>query len=312
MRAMHSATKTDALLKYALGISLLSVFFFAGISCSDAGSTPALHTYAGTPDSLPNDPPQRYCWPGADTSHAQICTRFDVPEGYARVKAGGQSFATWLRHLPLLPPGSPVLLHNGQSKRNQRAHVAVVNIDPGKADLQQCADAVMRLRAEYLFAQKRFSEIAFNFTSGDRCDYLSWCNGERIDTRKPGKRLRNGSKATVGEYTAFRRYMNDVFMYAGTLSLSREMKSITADSMQIGDVFIKGGSPGHACIVADMAVNAKGEKVFLLLQSYMPAQNIQVLGNPDAGGENPWYALDFGEVLNTPEWEFQRSQLKRF
>jgi hypothetical protein len=309
---MHSANKTDALLKYASGIILLSALFFACFSCSDAGSTPASHTYAGTPDSLSDDVPQRYCWPGADTAKAEICTRFPVPEGYKRVKTDGQSFATWLRHLPLLPQGTPVLLHNGQPKRNQRAHLAVVNIDPGKADLQQCADAVMRLRAEYLFAQKRYSEIAFNFTSGDRCNYLSWCKGERIDTRKPGKRLQNGSKATVGEYAAFRRYLNEVFMYAGTLSLNREMKSITTDSMRIGDVFIKGGSPGHACIVADMAENAKGEKVFLLLQSYMPAQNIQVLRNPAAGGESPWYALDFGNVLNTPEWEFERSQLKRF
>ncbi|MCA6364513.1 MAG: DUF4846 domain-containing protein [Bacteroidetes bacterium] len=282
------------------------------VSCSDAGSTPASYTYAGVPDSLPDDPAQRYCWPGADTSKAEICTRFAVPEGYKRVKANDGSFAVWLRHLPLLPNGTPVLLHNGQPKRNQNAHVAVVNVDPGKADLQQCADAVMRLRAEYLFAQQRYSEIAFNFTSGDRCAYLSWCKGERIDTRKPGKRLQNGSKAAVGEYTAFRRYLNDVFMYAGTLSLSREMKSVSADSMQIGDVFIKGGSPGHACIVADMAVNAKGEKVFLLLQSYMPAQNIQVLRNPDEAGNSPWYPLDFGHLLITPEWEFVRSQLMRF
>jgi hypothetical protein len=296
-------------LKYIFAALL---FITVCAACSDAGSTPAAHTYAGVPDSLPGDPPQRYCWPGADTGNAQICTRFDVPEGYARIKTGNHSFGTWLRHLPLLPHGTPVLLHNGQRKRNQNAHVAVVNIDPGKADLQQCADAVMRLRAEYLFAQQRYSEIAFNFTSGDRCDYLSWCKGERIDTRKPGKRLYNGRKAVTGEYTAFRRYLNDVFMYAGTLSLSREMKTVPADSMQIGDVFIKGGSPGHACIVADMAINSNGEKVFMLLQSYMPAQHIQVLRNPGEAGNNPWYPLSFGNVLITPEWEFQRSQLMRF
>ena len=47
-------------------------------------------------------------------------------------------------------------------------------------------------------------------------------------------------------------------------------------SMQIGDVLIQGGSPGHAVIVVDMAENpATGEKLYLLAQSYMPAQDIQ-------------------------------------
>jgi hypothetical protein len=170
---------------------------------------------------------------------------------------------------------------------------------------------VMRLRAEYLFSCKRYSDIAFNFTSGDRCDYTEWCSGIRINTSRGGKQ-KTGKTAAVSDHEAFRRYMNDVFMYAGTLSLSREMKPVNADSMQIGDVFIKGGSPGHACIVADMAMNEDGEKVFLLLQSYMPAQQIQVLKNPDAEAGMPWYPLDFGEQLITPEWEFERSQLMRF
>ena len=42
--------------------------------------------------------------------------------------------------------------------------------------------------------------------------------------------------------------------------------------MQIGDVFIRGGSPGHCVIVVDMAVHQEtGEKLFMLAQSYMPA-----------------------------------------
>ncbi|MGL5889355.1 MAG: DUF4846 domain-containing protein, partial [Bacteroidia bacterium] len=245
----------------------------------------------GTPDSLTNDPKQLYSWPGADTVKAAICTRFNVPEGFKRTEAKPGSFAMWLRHLPLLRSGIPVLLFNGEPKRNQNAHAAVVNIDAGKKDLQQCADAVMRLRAEYLFSCKRYNDIAFNYTSGDRCSYTEWCSGIRINTTRGGK-AKTGNTAETSDHEAFRRYMNDVFMFAGTLSLSREMKPLNADSMQIGDVFIKGGSPGHACIIADMAVNEKGEKMFLLLQSYMPAQQIHVLKNPNAETGVPWYPID--------------------
>lgn len=38
------------------------------------------------------------------------------------------------------------------------------------------------------------------------------------------------------------------------------MKLQSLDKMKIGDVFIKGGSPGHAVIIVDMAENDKGEK----------------------------------------------------
>ena len=55
-----------------------------------------------------------------------------------------------------------------------------------------------------------------------------------------------------------------VFMYAGTASLSRELPTVLYTSLQPGDVFIKGGSPGHAVIVMDVAIHPNtGKKVFL-------------------------------------------------
>ncbi len=79
--------------------------------------------------------------------------------------------------------------------------------------------------------------------------------------------------------------------------------------MEIGDVFIQGGSPGHAVIVVDLVVNSTtGEKRFLLAQSYMPAQDIHVLKNPNS--TDSWYSMS--EVIETPEWTFRSSDLKRF
>lgn len=88
---------------------------------------------------------------------------------------------------------------------------------------------------------------------------------------------------------------------------------MSIQDMQPGDVFIKGGSPGHAVIVVDMATDVKtGKKMFMLAQSYMPAQEIQVLKNPNNSLLSPWYSLDFGDNLETPEWDFTSKELKRF
>ncbi|MCH8317342.1 MAG: hypothetical protein IIA88_02400, partial [Bacteroidetes bacterium] len=66
-------------------------------------------------------------------------------------------------------------------------------------------------------------------------------------------------------------------------------------------------------IVVDLAVNPKtNEKIFLLAQSYMPAQEIQILKNPNNDKISPWYSVNFGEELETPEWTFNKTDLKRF
>jgi hypothetical protein len=107
--------------------------------------------------------------------------------------------------------------------------------------------------------------------------------------------------------------MELIFNYAGTLSLSKELNSVDINNLQIGDVFIQGGRPGHAVIVVDVSINKEtNEKLFLLAQSYMPAQETQILKNPNNPVISPWYNADFNGELNLPEWTFRSSDLKRF
>lgn len=183
----------------------------------------------------------------------------------------------------------------------------------GNKDLQQCADAVMRLRAEYLFKTKQFDALYFNFTSGFKADYSKWRSGYRISVKGNNVSWVKTSKESES-YQSFREYLNVVFMYAGTASLTKELKQITLAQMQIGDVFIKGGSPGHAVIVVDMAVNPKAnKKVFMIAQSYMPAQDIHILINTNKSSISPWYDLvETASEIETPEWTFEGNQLKRF
>ena len=241
-----------------------------------------------------------------------IQLRIKPPEGFIRVSTPQGSFGHWLRNLRLKSGRPAVRLYNGALKVNQFAHFAVLDIDTGNKDLQQCADAVMRLRAEYLFKYKHFSRIQFNFTDGVRASYKLWRKGYRPIIPSRGKTRWLKKAKPDYSYRSFRKYLTIVFSYAGTYSLSQELKPRPVSELQIGDVFIKGGFPGHAIIVMDLAQNQNGEKAFLLAQSYMPAQDIHILKNISEPGSGPWYFENFGDVLNTPEWDFNRAALKRF
>src|SRR6185503_17017676 len=116
----------------------------------------------------------RYAWRDRSAGSDTLASRIAPPPGFER-PAAPESFAAWLRGLPLKPAGASVLLHTGAPKPRQDVHVAVIDIDVGPRDLQQCADAIMRLRGEWLFASGRPGDIAFNDTgAGKPIAFARW------------------------------------------------------------------------------------------------------------------------------------------
>ena len=231
-----------------------------------------------------------------DSAGKTIFKRFDPPPGFMRTVIDTSSFGFYLRHLKLKTFGTKVRYYDGRSKNKSNVYISVIDMDIGNRDLQQCADAIMRLRSEFLYDRQRYRDIHFNFVSDGQPRYYDVFN--------------EGDHS----YGKFRKYLDYVFSYANTRSLSQELIILgNIVEMQIGDVFIQTGNPyGHAVIVVDMAENLEtGEKVYMLAQSYMPAQDIQVLVNRKDAGISPWYLL--GEVqIETPEWTFNQDDLKRF
>jgi hypothetical protein len=250
-----------------------------------------------------------YPWQNGESNPETISERLAPPSGFERLPVPPGSFAAWLRALPLKPNGAPVKLFNGADKARQDVHAAVIDIDVGSRDLQQCADAVMRLRAEWQYASGQKEEIAFNFTGGGRVAFWRYAKGQRPD--ETGIHWLAKAK-TDDSYASFRRYLDLVFAFAGTASLEKELFPVPVSDIRIGDVVIKGGSPGHAVIVADMVENITTKaKRFLLIQSYMPAQDMHVLRNPATGDGSPWYAVPEGDLV-TPEWTFPPGSLRRW
>lgn len=211
----------------------------------------------------------------------------ETPAGYRRTPAIKGSFEEWLRAVPL-KKDKRVFLYNGSLKPNQSAQFAVVDISVGNKDLQQCADAVMRLRAEYLYLNKK--PMAFMDYGGK---WYNW-NGQ-------------------GNRNMFDNYLQNVFGWCGSASLDKQLNPVTDFSaIKAGDVLIRGGFPGHAIMVVDITTNSKGNKIYLLAQGYQPAQDIHVLNNPMDRTLSPWYAVDTANLIITPEWRFTKENLKKW
>ena len=163
--------------------------------------------------------------------------------------------------------------------------------------------------AEYQRAQGAHKNLCFKFTSGHALAWTAWQKGVRPRVR--GSKVTFKKRAAASSsYKNFRSYLEMVFMYAGTASMARDTPSVADPGrVQVGDFFLQGGFPGHAVLVVDVAENAQGDRMFALAQSYMPAQEFHLLKGPD--GITPWYPAKSAGILQTPEWSFAYSDLRR-
>ena len=216
------------------------------------------------------------------------------------------SWQYFLQHLPIVD--QPITDYKGKPVNYQQKHVGIIPYDVGKTDLQQCADALMRLRAEYLFLQKRYDEIGFHFVSGDYYSWNDYCNGLRPVIKGRGIKFISKSRAEKN-HESLRLYLDIVYNYASTLSLAKELRQ--ANDFEIGTVVIHPGSPGHCFIIIDEANNTDGEKIYKLAEGYTPAQSIYVLRNLNEPGRSPWHKLKMG-VIETASYKFDSYKLVKF
>lgn len=242
-----------------------------------------------------------------DPVGSTVKTRFNPPVGFERVSQEPGSFGEYLQNLPLKEDGAPVLLFDGREKLSL-VHAAVVDMDVGETDVQQGTDALIRLRAEYLYGAGRYGEIVYHFLSGFSFPFSKWAEGYRVNVG--GKTVEWEKKADPkDDYETFRKYLNILFAYSNARSLESEMTGV--DDPQIGDIYVNFEYGG--VMIADMARNpATGETVFLLVQATFPAQEIHILKNEGDPALSPWYSGSFSEEFETPEGTYKPGDLRRF
>lgn len=276
-------------------IQLLSAFLIAASSCTNAEK------------SIETKPNNKITGINPETIRG-----ISLPDGFTYVDDGDSAYSNWLLDLEL-KKSKTVYLYNGKLKPNQEAQYGVLTIDIGKKDLVQCADAAMKLRADHLFEKHLYAQIKFLATSGDEISFEGWLKGVRWKEQRTKLVSYNINKEARNIEEEYNRFMELVFSYCGTYSLSKQLRGVRdIMSIQPGDVFVYGGFPGHAVTVMAVAKNEGDERIFLLSQGYMPAQDIHILKNYANADQNPWYNVSELYPLYTPQWQFEKGSLKRW
>jgi len=260
--------------------------------------------------------PAHYPWLSevARRPSAPLWTRFRVPPGWNRVEPERGSFGAWLQGLPVLTDTSAVHDYRGQSIF--AASAAVAELDLIGEDLQQCADSILRLYAEFSWVTGAAGALKFHFTSGDVTTWKNWQRGERhivagdlvlpVPWFSPGR-----------SRSAFRSWLTLVFRYAGTRSMALDSSAVPPTaSLKAGDFFVLPGSPGHTVLILDVIEHAaSGERRALVGQGYTPAQEFHVIATKkELALEGVWFRLpQVGESLTTYDSSpFPRETARKF
>lgn len=232
-----------------------------------------------------------------------IKERYNTPEGFKRVGLEGKSFGAFLREQKLRPYDE---LHCLDGVYDSILDIAI------KPENVHQSSALMLMRAEYLYSQKRYDEINFKFESGFIAQYQKWMQGNTLDKQGDNVQwVQRGQASNKPEDLG--NFMDAVFKYSGGLTIEDMLVPVEISEMAIGDTFIRGGGVGQIAMVVDMAVHQEtGEKIFILAQTNIATKETCILLNPNNPERNPWYTQDMGEGLQTPEGKFVKSDLKGY
>jgi hypothetical protein len=238
---------------------------------------------------------KRYAWLAGDRElpqpDASLEQRFPTPPGYKRVAVEAGSFAEWLRGLPMAPEGTPAKSFDGHETlaADDDYLAGVVAIDTGTPDLQQSSDVIIRLHAEYLWSRGEKEKISYLSATKLNMPFSRWEKGQRLIANGPNVFWVVKGKPSAADHAEFRRYLDAVFNWANSTSLTTRSTSVSdPKALLAGDFFLQSGEPNHVAVVLDVAEKPSGERVALLGQARNPAESIHVVR---PGRATPWFSV---------------------
>ncbi len=223
-----------------------------------------------------------------DPDGTTLETRILPPEGYSRIPVESGSFGEYLRNYPMLPDDIQIPVFDGTTINNTDT-AAIFDISIGDEGYQQCADSVIRLYSDYFYETGQLDRISFLFSNGDECNYDRWRRGKRMLVFA-GLSVEIPAALPDDSEQQYRNYLKEVMRYAGTLSLQKESEVISPEEMRIGDIIC---NDTHVVMIVDEAVNDKGEKCYLLGQSFIPAVCFHVITWTEGRNNvSPWFTQE--------------------
>lgn len=213
-------------------------------------------------------------WGGISNPAGRGCIgEISTPKGFERVAVDAGSIGEYIRRIPLQKRGSHMKYFDGRIAYGQYFGYAVLDI-PMLSSIEQCADAVMRIRAEYLWESGQYGQIHFHSVSG-----------------------KNQKYGGGSDRNSFEAYLRKVYGNSNTTSLRREMSPKDIRDIAPGDVFVyespRPGFYGHAVLVADVARNYRtGQTAVMLAQSSTPALTMHIIRDILHPFHSPWVILD--------------------
>lgn len=223
-------------------------------------------------------------------------TRILPPEGFSRVPVENGSFGEYLRKYPLLPDDTKLPVFDGTTINNTDI-AAIFDISLGDEGYQQCADSVIRLYSDYFYETGQYDRISFLFSNGDECNYDRWRKGRRMLVFA-NHSFEIPAALPDDSEQQYRNYLKEVMRYAGTLSLQKESEVIPPEELHIGDIIC---NDTHVVMIVDEAVNDKGERCYLIGQSFIPAVCFHILTWTEGKNNvSPWFTQEQLSQDNIP------------
>ena len=234
----------------------------------DRPQRPLPHAQTGGQDLAPDararqaEQPEQFSFPwlAANEAYEPVISRIAPPVGFRRLAVAKGGFGAWLRasSAAARPAARTPLRRTPQVEPvrplRRPAHRCRPDRPSAVAPTPSCGSG-----PNTSTPAAADDGIVFHFTSGDAAEWPRWRDGFRPQVR--GNRVTwSRSAERDRSYANFRKYLDAVFTYCGTASLSKELDAV-ADPAQVapGDVFIRGGHPGHAVIVVDVAAGFSGQ-----------------------------------------------------
>lgn len=236
-------------------------------------------------------------------------TRILTPDGFERVPVEKGSFGEYLRNYPLLPDDIKLPVYDGTTF-NSTDVAAVFDISLEADGYQQCADSIIRLYSDYFYETNQFERINYMFSNGDECSYERWRKGKRMLTFLSFSCEIPAALPDKSEQQ-YRNYLKEVMRYAGTLSLQKESEVISPDELRIGDIIC---NDTHVVMIADAAVNEKGEKCYLIGQSFIPSVCFHILTKTEGRDISPWFTEEQfkNDTFTVGSFTFEKNDIRRW